>query len=128
MIDLPGEQLIDWGGALRWLKSTADDNQIHRIARNAGGHATRFSAGDGGLPRYRLLYSAITSSLNSSSTLAACLTPVACTRNFEEQAMQTRLTEEMRQNARAGSRQHPARLCSLRILYRNLPNLSASGR
>ena len=45
---LPGEQLIDWGGALRWLKSTAEDNQIHRIARNAGGHATRFSAGDGG--------------------------------------------------------------------------------
>lgn len=43
-----GEQLIDWGGALRWLKSTAEDNQIHRIARNAGGHATRFSAGDGG--------------------------------------------------------------------------------
>ncbi|GCS57884.1 glycolate oxidase FAD binding subunit [Escherichia coli] len=48
MMDLPGEQLIDWGGALRWLKSTAEDNQIHRIARNAGGHATRFSAGDGG--------------------------------------------------------------------------------
>lgn len=48
MMDLPGEQLIDWGGALRWLKSTADDNQIHRIARNAGGHATRFSAGEGG--------------------------------------------------------------------------------
>ncbi len=53
------------------------------------------------LPRYRLLYSAITSSLNSSSTLAACLTPVACTRNFEEQAChgKTQLTEEMRQNA-----------------------------
>ncbi len=34
MMDLPGEQLIDWGGALRWLKSTAEDNQIHRIARN----------------------------------------------------------------------------------------------
>ncbi len=48
MMDLPGEQLIDWGGALRWLKSTTEDNQIHRIARNAGGHATRFSAGDGG--------------------------------------------------------------------------------
>ncbi len=40
MMDLPGEQLIDWGGALRWLKSTADDNQIHRIARNAGGPTT----------------------------------------------------------------------------------------
>ncbi len=48
MTDSPGEQLIDWGGALRWRKSTAEDNQIHRIARNAGGDATRFSAGDGG--------------------------------------------------------------------------------
>ncbi len=43
--------------------------------------------------------------------------------------MQTQLTEEMRQNARAlEADKHPARLCSLRILYRNLPNLSASGR
>ncbi|XNM84162.1 hypothetical protein ACLK14_16730 [Escherichia coli] len=84
MMDLPGEQLIDWGGALRWLKSTAEDNQIHRIARNAGGDATRLSAGDGGFAPLSLLPSAITSSLNSSSTLAACLTPVACTRNFEE--------------------------------------------
>ena len=38
--------------------------------------------------------------------------------------MQTQLTEEMRQNARALE----ADLCSLRILYRNLPNLSAPGR
>ncbi len=33
MMDLPGrEKTIHWGGALRWLKSTAEDNQIHRIA------------------------------------------------------------------------------------------------
>ena len=121
MMDLPGEQLIDWGGALRWLKSIASP-ATRAVMRPALVPETV------ALPRYRHLYSAITSSLNSSSILAACLTPLACTRNFEEQAMQTRLTEEMRQNARAGSRQHPARLCSLRILYRNLPNLSASGR
>ena len=40
--------------------------------------------------------------------------------------MQTQLTEEMRQNARA--LEADSILCSLRILYRNLPNLSASGR
>lgn len=39
--------------------------------------------------------------------------------------MQTQLTEEMRQNARALEADS---LCSLRILYRNLPNLSAPGR
>ncbi len=56
MMDLPGEQLIDWGGALRWLKSTADDNQIHRIACNAGGHATRLVPEMVVLPRYRPLF------------------------------------------------------------------------
>ena len=45
-LELPGEQLIDWGGAQRWLKSAADAGQIRRIAAKAGGHATRYSAGD----------------------------------------------------------------------------------
>lgn len=42
--------------------------------------------------------------------------------------MQTQLTEEMRQNARALEADSILRACVLRILYRNLPNLSASGR
>lgn len=42
-LDLPGELLIDWGGAQRWLKSAADD--IQSRALEFGGHATCFSHG-----------------------------------------------------------------------------------
>ncbi|MGD9254930.1 MAG: glycolate oxidase subunit GlcE [Chromatiales bacterium] len=41
-IDLPGEELIDWGGAQRWLLSEADAPAIREIAQKAGGHATAF--------------------------------------------------------------------------------------
>ncbi|VVO06214.1 glycolate oxidase subunit GlcE [Pseudomonas fluorescens] len=43
LLDLPGEQLIDWGGAQRWLKSDADASVIRSIALAAGGHATCYS-------------------------------------------------------------------------------------
>ena len=41
-IDLPGDELIDWGGAQRWLLSEADAPTIREIAQKAGGHATTF--------------------------------------------------------------------------------------
>ena len=41
-IDLPGEELIDWGGSQRWLLSEEDGNRIRNIASEAGGHATAF--------------------------------------------------------------------------------------
>lgn len=41
-IDLPGAQLIEWGGSLRWLKSGAPAEQIRAAATKAGGHATLF--------------------------------------------------------------------------------------
>ncbi|MBD8599641.1 glycolate oxidase subunit GlcE [Pseudomonas sp. CFBP 8772] len=44
-LDLPGDQLIDWAGAQRWLKSDASGSEIRRIASAAGGHATCFSHG-----------------------------------------------------------------------------------
>ena len=43
---LPGEQMIEWGGALRWLKTTADAETIRSVAANAGGHATLYKGGD----------------------------------------------------------------------------------
>jgi glycolate oxidase FAD binding subunit len=43
---LPGEQLIEWGGALRWLRSSADARTIRDAAAKAGGHATLFRGGD----------------------------------------------------------------------------------
>jgi glycolate oxidase FAD binding subunit len=43
---LPGEQMIEWGGALRWLKTTADAATIRAAVAAAGGHATLFKGGD----------------------------------------------------------------------------------
>ena len=43
-LDLPGRQLIEWGGALRWLKSDAPAQTIRTLARKVGGHATLFRA------------------------------------------------------------------------------------
>jgi glycolate oxidase FAD binding subunit len=45
---LPGDQLIEWGGALRWLSSNADARTIRAAAAQAGGHATLFRASDKG--------------------------------------------------------------------------------
>jgi glycolate oxidase FAD binding subunit len=45
-LKLNGEQLIEWGGALRWLFSHADARTIREAARRAGGHATLFRGGD----------------------------------------------------------------------------------
>src|SRR5262249_5887706 len=45
-LKLQGEQLIEWGGALRWLHSHADARTVREAARRAGGHATLFRGGD----------------------------------------------------------------------------------
>ncbi len=45
-LQLPGSQLIEWGGAQRWLKSTADAVAIRAAATTAGGHATLYRGGD----------------------------------------------------------------------------------
>jgi glycolate oxidase FAD binding subunit len=45
-LKLQGEQLIEWGGALRWLHSHADARTVREAAGRAGGHATLFRGGD----------------------------------------------------------------------------------
>ena len=39
-----GSTLIEWGGAQRWIHSTADAAQIRAVVAGLGGHATRFRA------------------------------------------------------------------------------------
>ena len=39
---LPGEQLIEWGGAQRWVCSAAPASLVREAAARAGGHATLF--------------------------------------------------------------------------------------
>jgi len=46
VLELPGEQLLEWGGALRWLKSGADAASLRAAAARAGGHATLFRSRD----------------------------------------------------------------------------------
>jgi len=45
-LKLQGEQLIEWGGALRWLHSHADARTMREAAGRAGGHAALFRGGD----------------------------------------------------------------------------------
>jgi len=45
-LKLQGEQMIEWGGALRWLHSHADARTVREAAKRAGGHATLFRGGD----------------------------------------------------------------------------------
>ncbi|MNN90365.1 glycolate oxidase FAD binding subunit [compost metagenome] len=45
-LDLPGSQLIDWGGAQRWLKSSAPAAVIREQVAKAGGHAIGYAQGE----------------------------------------------------------------------------------
>ncbi|RMQ50132.1 Glycolate oxidase FAD binding subunit [Pseudomonas cichorii] len=45
VLNLPGEQLIDWGGAQRWLKSEAAGTTIRDMVTAVGGHATCYQPG-----------------------------------------------------------------------------------
>jgi glycolate oxidase FAD binding subunit len=45
-LKLSGEQLVEWGGAQRWLCTSAPASQLRDAAQAAGGHATLFRGGD----------------------------------------------------------------------------------
>lgn len=46
VLNLQGEQCIEWGGAQRWLKTTASASAVRAAAEQVGGHATLFKGGD----------------------------------------------------------------------------------
>ncbi len=43
-IELPGRQLLDWGGAQRWLKSDVSAELIRQAVARIGGHATLYES------------------------------------------------------------------------------------
>jgi len=45
-LTLPGEQLVEWGGAQRWLCTPTPAAQVREAASVAGGHATLFRSRD----------------------------------------------------------------------------------
>ncbi len=51
---IEGEQLLDWGGAQRWLSSDAGSAEINAIADAAGGHASLFRSADGSNSTFEL--------------------------------------------------------------------------
>jgi glycolate oxidase FAD binding subunit len=46
VLSLPGEQLIEWGGAQRWWRTAAQPAAVRDAAARAGGHATLIRGGD----------------------------------------------------------------------------------
>ena len=46
MLNIVGDTLLDWGGALRWLRTGATAAQVRTAAERAGGHAALFRGGD----------------------------------------------------------------------------------
>jgi glycolate oxidase FAD binding subunit len=45
-LELPGKWMLDWGGALRWVRTAADASVVRAAAGSAGGHATLFRGKD----------------------------------------------------------------------------------
>jgi glycolate oxidase FAD binding subunit len=45
-LGLAGAQLVEWGGAQRWLKTAQDADAVRAAVAAAGGHATLFRGGD----------------------------------------------------------------------------------
>ncbi len=58
-LELPGKYLVDWGGAQRWLISSADVESIRATAAAAGGHATLFRGGTRDAERFHPLPSSL---------------------------------------------------------------------
>lgn len=54
-MDLAGDRLIEWGGALRWLKTDAAPASIRRAAAECGGHAMRFRGSNRSIDPYHPL-------------------------------------------------------------------------
>jgi glycolate oxidase FAD binding subunit len=57
-LPLPGETLIEWGGAQRWLSTNADADAVRAAAAAHGGHATLFRAADKHAGAFHLLAAA----------------------------------------------------------------------
>ena len=45
-LNIAGDMLVDWGGALRWVRTGAPAADVRAVAEHAGGHALLFRGGD----------------------------------------------------------------------------------
>ena len=51
---LPGDTLLDWGGAQRWIKTEASAASVRDVAAHLGGHAKCFTPGAAAEPLHPL--------------------------------------------------------------------------
>ena len=58
-LDLPGEQAIEWGGSLRWLRTDCPASEVRAAAALTGGHASVFRGEVAGAPRFQPLPGAL---------------------------------------------------------------------
>ncbi len=58
-LGLDGDQLIEWGGGLRWLRTAASAERVRERAIALGGHATRFRGGEASVPAFQPLSPAL---------------------------------------------------------------------
>ena len=132
--DLGGEQLIEWGGALRWLDAERahDPATLRAWAQSNGGHATLFRAAD-----------KVGRRVPAAAGGAAAIAPAAegdvrSRRHPQSAAGSTRISEATVQTALADFiRDTPEgqeadailrTLRALRLLHGDLPDLPAAGR
>lgn len=54
-LELPGAQLIEWGGAQRWIRTQADARTVRAAAEARGGHATLFRGANADTPVFHPL-------------------------------------------------------------------------
>jgi glycolate oxidase FAD binding subunit len=59
IFELPGRQLVEWGGALRWFKTEADAAFVRQAAATVGGTASCFRAAEFGSGAFATLPSPI---------------------------------------------------------------------
>ena len=130
-ISLPGEQLVEWGGAQRWLCTPASAAQVRDAAAAAGGHATLFRRPRQEPGAFHPL-SAPLARFHRELKKAfdpdrvfnrGRLYPGPLSADADQPGPRIQ-----RHPRRRGGRGHPAQVRALRLLYCHLPDLPAARR
>jgi glycolate oxidase FAD binding subunit len=125
-LSLPGRQLIDWGGAQRWLKSDAERRSFARSLRSAAMPPATATATDSPfqpLPAALMRYTRASSS-NSTPGHLQPRPPVRGALSHANHIERQRPPTAPRRR----SRKYPAHLRALRLLQCHLPDLSTAWR
>jgi hypothetical protein len=132
-LELPGRQLIEWGGALRWLRTDADPATARGCAAGRRQRDLFRAATDkraGAFPPLAARVLELHRRSSASSTRAASSTPAGCIPASERpDPMETHLADWLRGTPEGTrGRVDPAQVRALRLLHGDLPDLPAARR